>query len=278
MRNVEINLEKQRFTPGELIKGTLVVTTDEHFESKNAVITLAGILTAKGTSTHTSRHGMTSTSTDTSYYNILNDVYDFNRENGFESGTHKIGFQFELPKSATISYVGPNGEVKYNLDAEMKISWRSKLRASSPIVIFNSISDLPHEPANGQEHHENDIILDVKVDSTKYCIGSDISFMYLVNTDMKFKQIRFRVEHREVTTVHGKGPVFSTKVLCEEKIPEQNVVRNQWNNHTLKIDTPVPPTLLCDNINSTIVLEVTIGRSFRLDKCVEIPLISGYCP
>ncbi|MHA1905349.1 MAG: hypothetical protein ACW977_15450 [Candidatus Thorarchaeota archaeon] len=95
---------------------------------------------------------------------------------------------------------------------------------------------------------------------------------------MKFKSLRARIEHIENEALEGKIPMHHSKVLWEEQIPSDEVNRYEWNKWTFNINKALPPWFKYDNLESGIRLKVTIVRSFRLDKTVEIYLLSGHSP
>ncbi|MHA2349215.1 MAG: hypothetical protein ACXADL_06235, partial [Candidatus Thorarchaeota archaeon] len=111
----------------------------------------------------------------------------------------------------------------------------------------------------------------------KYCIGSDFTFRYRVNTDMKFNRLRARIEHIEASMPKGKITIVYTEVLWDEQILSEDVIHNEWNEWTFNINKTCPPWLLYENLQSALNLKLTIVRSFRFDKSAEIALIPVHC-
>ena len=277
MAQLTLRIPKSAFVAGEEVNGKVFLTTEKEIKCKSFRVVIEGLLTAKGSGFETTGKGRTTQKTYTQTFAIHQEEIMLAQETAFDPGTQKFEFQFKLPEDAKVSYDGHNGSIKYAILALMDVSWKAKLDASMPIMIIQSVDEFPDEVTKEVAEHEGEEILEVEIDSQKYCIGNKISFRYRVNTDMKFNQLKAQIEHTENTTLKGKTPMSHTKVLWEKQIVSDDIVRHEWNKWILNINKNFPPWFKYENIQSGIRLKVTIGRSFRFDKSAEIPLVSGYC-
>ncbi|MHA2134170.1 MAG: hypothetical protein ACXAEN_09065 [Candidatus Thorarchaeota archaeon] len=279
MAKIELNIPKTVFVAGDEVNGKVILTCDKRTECKSFKAVIEGKLTAGATTVRYFKNKrVEEPATET--FVIHQDEISLAPETAFDPGTHEFEFEFKLPEDAKTSYDGRRGSIEYAVSALMDISWKTKPKASKPITVIQSLTELNPFPDGVKKkvaEHEGEAVLEVEIDSQRYCIGNKISFRYRVNTDMKFNNLRAEIEHNEKTSLEGKAPKYHTAFLWEEKISSFDVIRHEWNNWTLDINKDFPPWLMYENIESGIRLKVILGRSYRLDKSVEIPLVSGHC-
>jgi hypothetical protein len=272
-------LLKPIYLPGEDVKGKVIVSCDKETTCKSLKINLEGILTAKAKGFETSGKGRTSEKTYEKSFYIHRDELMIAQDTTFDKGNQEFEFQLKLPDDAKVSYEGHNASIRYNVSSTMEVSWKSTPKATVPFKIVQLLDpDFLDEVTKEVADHEGEDILELEIDSQKYCIGDMIKFRYKVNTDMKFNNLRARIEHIENSTLSGKMPISHVSVLCEESKPSELVTRNEWCNWVLNIAKDFPLWFKYENIQSGILLKLTIGRSFRFDKSAEITLLSGFCP
>jgi hypothetical protein len=200
------------------------------------------------------------------------------KRTAFDPGTQRFEFQFKLPEDAMISYEGYYGNIRYTILAIMDSSWITKHNASKSITIIQSSNEFPDKVVKEVAEHEGEDILEIEVDSQKYCIGNKISFRYRVNTEIQFKSLRAQIVHYEGSDLEGKQPMYHSETLWEEQILSDDVIRHEWNKWTFNINKAFPPWLMSENLQSYIHLKVIIVRPLRIDKSAEITLVSEHCP
>jgi hypothetical protein len=279
-------MPKTVFVAGDEVNGTIILTCDKKTDCKSFRVVIQGVLTARGKGFESRGKGRTVTKTYTQSIVIHQEEIIFAQETAFDPGIQKFEFQFKIPADAKNSYVG-YGNIRYAILAHMDVSKKIKIKEIKPIKIFQLVDEVAKKIAKDVgvdkvtkevAEHEGANILEVEIDSKIYYIGNKISFRCRVNTDMKFKSLRARIEHIENEALEGKIPMHHSKVLWEEQIPSDEVNRYEWNKWTFNINKALPPWFKYDNLESGIRLKVTIVRSFRLDKTVEIYLLSGHSP
>ncbi|MHA2046883.1 MAG: hypothetical protein ACW99G_19000 [Candidatus Thorarchaeota archaeon] len=280
MVTLELLIPKTEYFPGDEINGTVSLACDKKTECKSFTIVFEGIMTAKASGYEVVGKGRTKKMIYTETFDLLKEEISLGQDTAFDPGTQDFQIQFKLPEDAKPSFEGRHCSVIYTVTASMDVSWRTKPKASKPITVIRAAKDYPeylNEAAQGFAEHIEDKVLEIEIDSQKYCIGSKISFRYRVTTDMEFNNLRVRVEHIENSILKEKLPLTHTEVLWEEKIPAGEVKRLEWNEWTLNINKEFPMWLKYENVQSFLNLQMTLGRSFRLDKSAEVGLAAGYC-
>ena len=271
-------MTKTEFIPGDEANGVITLSCDKKLKCKRFRVIIEGQLTVKSKSIGTIGIVVpVSYDTITQTHIIHHEEKLIAQEVAFDPGSQKFVFQFKIPEDAELSYEGHNGKISYEVEAIMDLPWRTYISTKSPITIFEYIDDFPDEVTREVLNHEGEDILEVEIDSQKYCIGDKITFRYRVNTDMKFNNLRARIEHIEKSIYEGKWPNPYAGVLWEEKIPSEDVIRYEWKSWTFNIDKPFPPWIKHENLKSSLILKLTLDRSFKFDKSVKIELISGHC-
>ncbi|MFW9807496.1 MAG: hypothetical protein ACFFFK_12275 [Candidatus Thorarchaeota archaeon] len=268
-------MSKTEFLPGNDIAGAVAVSCDNNFKSNRLRILIVGQLSVKSKSIGTVGKGMIPVSYDTitktsSFYQ---DEVVIAEKPSFDPGTQKFPFQFTIPEDAELSYEGHNVEISYEITAVLDLPWRKTISDRSRLVILEYIDDFPDEVTREVLNFEGKEILEIEIDSQKYCIGNKISFKYRINTDMKFDSLRARIEHTEQSSIFEKH----TEVLWEESIPSETIIHDQWQSWTFNINKLFPPWVKSDLLLSTLNLTVTIRRRMGFDKSVKIELFSGLC-
>jgi hypothetical protein len=152
------------------------------------------------------------------------------------------------------------------------VSKKEVLNATSEVTIFHSIAETPDEPIEEsapQGFTEKSLI--VKMDSHRLCIGESILFSYLINTDMKFKALRAEIEHTEQFAKE------TTRILLKREIPSDELTRHEWKMLSIFSERPIPPSVSSEELQSSLVLKVTIVRKLNIDQTIRIPLVAGHC-
>jgi hypothetical protein len=268
-------MSKTEFVPGDDVTATIAVSCDKKLECKRLRVLIEGKLSVRSKSVGTVGKGMIPVSYDTTAK--TRDIYQeeivISEKTSFDPGTQKLPFQFTIPEDAELSYDGPNSEISYEVKAIIDLPWRKTITDRRRVTIYEYIDDFPEEATRETLKHEGKDILEIEIDSQKYCIGNKISFRYQINTDMKFNRLRARIEHVEHSIFKGKH----TEVLWEESIPSETLIRHKWQSWTFNINKLFPPWIKSKHLESSLRLKVTIQRSTRRDKSVEVELFSGLC-
>ncbi len=278
MEKINIVIPRTKLPPGDEINGNLFLTSDMPVKCKSFKVVFEGILTAKARKFYTTGKGKQKMKTYTKSFVMHQEVIILGQETEFDPGTTKFEFNFKVPDDARVSYSGYNGSMSYVVAVLMDISWKSKITGKVPITVLQTTYDSDETVIKDVAEHEGKEILELELESQKYCIGSKNTFRYRVNTDMKFNNLRAQVEHLEETQLDGMTPMVHKAVVWEENIPSDDVTRYEWKDWTIRMDKECPQYLLYDELKSILRLKLTICRSYRLDKSVEIALAAIHCP
>jgi len=298
MARIDVILEKAYYTPGEKIKGSIFVGTSKKIDCKKLEVFIEGELKSSGSTMEYVTKSKKSKQVHTALYNVHQDSTEITRGVAFDPGTHKFEFSFRTLSDAKLSYEGHNGHIRYTITAIMNVSRISKVTGKKRFIIYKPVNEIvtaisnkkTREAENGTvtaismektrevAEHEGENILEVEIDTLQYCVGKNLTFRYLVNTDMKFNDLRVEIEHVEITHLPEKTDVTHSGIVQRESIRNENVIRHEWQTWTLKIDKEFPVLVRNNFIVSGLNLKVIVGRSFRFDKAVTIGLAAGHCP
>jgi hypothetical protein len=268
-------MSKTEFLSGDDVTGTIAVSCDKKLECKRLRVLIEGKLSVRSKSVGTVGRGMIPVSYDTITKTriIYQEEIVISEKTSFDPGTQKFRFQFTIPEDAELSYDGHNIEISYEVKAIIELPWRKTITDSCRVTILEYIDDFPDEVTREVLNFEGEDILEIEIDSQKYCIGNKIPFRYRIKTDMKFDSLRARIEHTEHSSIFEKH----TEVLWEESIPSETIIHNEWQSWTFYINKLFPPWVKSELLLSSLKLKVTVRRSFGFDKSVEIELFSGLC-
>jgi hypothetical protein len=268
-------LSKTEFFPGDDVLGSIMVSSDKKLECKRIRVLIEGKASVRSKSVGTVGKGMIPVSYDTTTTARIfyQDEIVISEKSSFNPEPQKLPFQFTIPEDAELSYDGNNIEISYEVKAIIDLPWKKTITDSCRITILEYIDDFPDEVTREVLNFEGKDILEIEIDSQKYCIGNKIPFKYRINTDMKFDSLRARIEHTEHSSIFDKY----TEILWEESIPSDTIIHNEWQSWTFNINKLFPPWVKSELLLSSLKLKVTITRSLGFDKSVEIELFSGLC-
>ena len=282
MARLDVILDKSYYSPGEKVKGRVFVGTSKKIECQKLNVIIEGEVKSTGYTMEYVTKSKKSKKMHTQLYTFLRDGMSITKNVAFDPGTHKFEFSFIIPSHAKVSYEGKNGHIRYTATAIMNVSRITKVTGSKGIKIYKPVSeildDISDEKIKEVAEHEGENILEIEIDTQRYCIGENIPLRYLVNTDMKFNEFRAEIEHIEITHIPDKMDVSHKEIVWRQRVNSEDIIRNDWQTWILKIDKELPALVRDKFIVSGLNLKVIIGRSFRFDKTAEIALAAGYCP
>ena len=284
LKHIKILLPRNEYSPGDEVKGRVVLNCDEQFKCKSGSFIIFGQEIRKYIEVKTKGRGKVSSSKKTKAWDLYTAKSVFAENMDLGPGKHEFHFQFQLPDDLEPSY-NPSYEpslksyttdIVYGINASMELPFFGKLNASKRINILNPIEDVVDEMIEVTNPDFTEKPIRVRMDSQRYCVGDDIAFSYCIATDMRFELIRAQIEHIE----HFKTPKRqNTRILCSKEIPSKDIVRHKWNTWILRISEKYPVAFsLSKRFQSSLALKVTIVRKLKVDIAVRIQLISGHCP
>jgi hypothetical protein len=271
---------------GEEINGNLFLTCDEVTQCKMFKIVLDGKMRVQAQTEEYVSKSRKSKVTHTQFFTIHQETIELAQETAFDPGTHKIEFKFKVPDDAKVSYEGYGCHIRYEITVNLDVSWRTKVDLVHPIKIIGdlksiSVKEYPQKIARAVALHEGERILEIEIDSPRYCIGDDLAIKYLVDTDMKFSVLRIKIRHVQISRLPGKLDYARSRDLYHKEIKSEDIIRYEWNTRKLKPKkflNEIPPSIDYPNISTGLFLELEIGRTFRFDKAARIALVAGFCP
>ncbi|MHA2024694.1 MAG: hypothetical protein ACW98U_02240 [Candidatus Thorarchaeota archaeon] len=279
LAKIDLIFPKDVYVPGEEINGTVFFASTKKIECKGIKVTFKGELQSKGYTMRQVTKSKKSRVEHIEKFVIHNEEKEISQTAAFDPGEYKLEFNFTIPEHSKISYEGHQGYVRYSISVKMEISRIRSNKARKSIKIVRTRPKAKARVRRDVVKYAGVTILGAEIDTRLYCIGEDITLRYLVNTDMNFNVLRIEVWHNEVTTLPDKGNLQRERpIWYSAHIRSEDVIRYEWQTLTLNIDEEFPPFVSHSYIRSELYLKFILGRSFRLDKVVRLPLLAYYCP
>lgn len=138
MNDISIELPKEAYLPGEIIKGTVRLDLEKSVKARAVKLRIIGlektsVTVGSGDDRHTYRER---------YYILKNDIilhspsYDDDLE--LDPGNYAFWFEFILPGDALPSYRGTNASVTYTLEARVDVPWWLDIVKKRSIFVFRN--------------------------------------------------------------------------------------------------------------------------------------------
>ncbi len=267
MRRVRIQTTQEEYSAGEMVEGDLVIECDRPFDCKAVHITLTG-------REHTRVFVRTNSGSVTRREEY---VYIKNRQElcgsaKISAGETAFPFRFSLPSDIPPSYSGYNGWVEYTLSGvvEVPLSIDPKNRVNI------TVSSPSSPPENGSVQRtlciDNTPALDIELEEAHVSLGSPIRFgiRAAYNVDLSGISAELIVVESVVAKRHKSRLM---KYLGKWSISGDELVRGTWLYGLIDTNNSMPLSIQLRLIKNEAFLKVTLGRRWRLDPCVKIPVV-----
>lgn len=272
MKELGIKLPRQGYLPGEMIKGKVVLKSDLNFSFEKVSVSIVGHMIHTYVAAKSKGKRGLSTEVRDRTWGLHEETSEIAENMALYIGTSEFPFEFQIPDHLIPSYATSTLVIAYHIHATMVVTGKEVLNAISEITLLHSIAELPDEPIEASAPHDfTDKSLIVRLDSQKLCIGESVLFDYYIGTDMKFNALRAEIEHTEKLTKK------TTRVIIKREIPSDELTRHEWKKLGLFSEKPIPPSISIDELQSSLVLRVTLVRKLNLDQSVTISLVAGHC-
>lgn len=272
MRKIEVKLNGDRFVPGEIVKGQVLVICDGDFQCERLFVSLIGeevarvvIHAGKVTIVHEEKR------------EHINETYDLAECQIIPMGESRYEFSFTLPSDIPGSYTGSYGSIKYKLHAKAEISRARDLKTDVDLYVpFTSDLKTDSLPSHksGNIEIDGNIILQVQIENDHITLGDRLSFRFSVDRTAKIRGVRadlIRVEH-----VAPKNHKMETKrTIAEEYYPDKELTRDLWREAIIHSNVRWNPSFSSELITCNYLLKITLDIPLRLDAAIEIPIILG---
>jgi hypothetical protein len=138
MNDISIDLVKEAYLPGEIIKGTVRLELEKSVKARAVKLRIIGLEETRvevgsGDDSHTYHERN---------YILKNDIilhspmYDKDLE--LDPGNYAFVFEFKMPENALPSYKGTNVSVTYTLEARVDVPWWLDIVEKRPIYVFRN--------------------------------------------------------------------------------------------------------------------------------------------
>ena len=268
MREVEIQVSRTDFFPGERIEGDVIVSCDETFNCSRVLIELFGeeetrVVVGSGDDRRTYR--------DTVEHLYME--HELTGEGEIYEGHTKYEFSFKLPQILPPTYDGMHGWVKYWLEAKVEVSWALDPKARQELYIPIS---WPSQPPDQRPLHiasEDDETWSLKVEmpSDLMILGERFKFRAIVAGNVKLRKLRAYLYHVEYVWPDGHDTEH-WELLNSVEIPDDDLVRDVWLDLWYETDTSWDPPVASELIRTEYSIDVTLDIPWRRDSVLKIPI------
>jgi hypothetical protein len=270
MRRIDIQLNNQSPTAGDVVDGHVLVTSDKEFKCERLFVILRGREMVR-VIVHVGNTAVV--------FQDKREHIDYRLDLGekltIRKGESRYDFSFTLPSHIPGSYKGKHASIEYTIEAKAEISRARDLKSKQDINMeFKSGLDVESVPGTKSDSIENEGITLVKADTTRdrFKLGNNVTFRFYVDREAKMKGIRAEIIGMEHVEPEG-NKTDSKKTLAENYYPDDEIRRDSWTEGTLPTDVSWVESFTTDIIKHTHILKVTIDVARRRDKDIEIPIV-----
>jgi hypothetical protein len=175
MTTLDLVLEKEKYNPGEKVKGTVKLVIDSDVEIRSVKFLVSGVEKAWYTTYSTSGsqyHEEEDTFFSRDIYNYLKSAAtrlpSKKGKFGFARGSWSIPFEFDLPQNALESYNGKNVSIKYKIEASAQTGWMKEMAKKIPFDVvasnnnMNTVEEGTFYSTSDEENQKTDLVIDLQ--------------------------------------------------------------------------------------------------------------------
>lgn len=268
MRELEILVSKEEYVPGDTVRGTLIIRTDDDFECQGAQITFRGDEVVKVVV-----HAGKVTIVHSDMREHANHTIDLVWDSIVASGETRKDFSFKLPENVPGSYDGILGRIRYVLEAQVQISWARDLKSELELKVVSIPSSMVFESRSQETliEHNGEALLRVEATQDDVTIGDRFPFRLLISPRVKIRGVRAEIIGCEHVAPKGHAR-DAEKVLATSYIEDDHLRRDSWMDMTIQTDPSWRSPFKTELIDYTHRLKVTLDIPMRLDRKVVVPI------
>lgn len=269
MREIQIHLEREKYSPGDRIEGNVIVVTDDSFEC-NAV-------NLRFTATERSRVVRGSGNYKRVYVEKqthLDQFFELEGETVIQEGQTSYDFAIILPKDAPASFRGFYSFIRYELEAKVEISWAKDPRAMVEFSVEVDRAVLTPVSVSDVLLEEETRLLSVELDTDVLSPGEPFEIEVRLDSEIEFRGLRCELIHEERVSPKGRDAKRRT-VLTEWYSEEFRVPRYVPVEVLMQTGDDWPRAFQSDLITCRYLLKITLDIAWRFDKVIEIPIRYG---
>jgi hypothetical protein len=270
VRDIEIVLENQVYTVGDLIEGHMIVKCDKSFKYNRIHITLEGKerVDVKVGAGHLEHWHVD----DRVHYE---ERLDFEESGEMQPEEHVYSFSFRIPEDALPSFRGNPGYNEYSLNAKVEISRGRDLKEKVTIAIRKPIDITTSEARSVSTEKDGVVVFRVDLERDVLCLGDELRFKVKVAKDVDIKQMR--IELIPTTNVIAKKHTYTFLSESQKlEIDGSEIPKDMWYNVVMLTDYTMRPSYHGEILQHFYVLKVTLNLPWRRKTKIEIPLNIGF--
>ena len=266
MRELKIVPEKDQYSAGQTVEGTMIVRCDGEFRCNAIHLTFTGrehtkIVESDGENSSTYRQ-------ERVYFRTK---AEFETECVVAAGETRYPFQFRLPDDAPQSYSGANGWSEYSLDGVVEVSWAFDPREQTLIIVHDPAGKRVSHPRSESVDRDERLALEVELDRDSVCLGEPIALRFRVAGDVKIRGVRVELWAKEKASAEGHD-AEEKRELVSQFIEEREVIRDAWMNTEIQTRESMPASFDGAIVKLETFVKVTLDVPWAVDTWVTIPV------
>lgn len=270
MREVTISTEKDRFLPGDLVSGQVLIRTDKDFTCNRIVLKVRG---KEYTHYQAGKVHVNET------HELLSKDIPICDGGEFYSGDVRFEFEFKLPEKIPPVHVGLHGEIDYTVQAVVEID--RALDPKSKIELNVKLPPpkyIPEPVPESMPIRKETEYLQAEIPTNIIRHKKGFAVRFLVNERPRVKGIRLDILRKEDVVCRSRK-LDSKVVISEKHIPITSNDFERWIEETIQYDWSTVIPFESKLINTSLVLKVVLEVGLSLDPFIEFPLqLSGEKP
>ncbi|NIA03421.1 MAG: hypothetical protein GWP12_02650 [Nitrospirae bacterium] len=276
MVQLEIQLEKNNYLPGNEVSGSLVLEVDKATNIRSLNLHVEG----KEKTSITVSTGKSSVT-----YHEENKIIDiqqsFMKEGVIQPARYLEDFTFRIPENALPTYEGRNSKISYEVKAWVDIPKHFDIKSNKKFIV-RSLQKESGGPIDAASQVQTDILytrrkleptISVRLDHDNYNAGETIpaSVMYTNPARRKIRTIRAALFSKEFALAKRTK---RTRKLSVRKfsLPLENIYEGLFSDFHIKIPKNYNPSFEGAFSNNNVYLRFYLDIRWARDIFVEFPI------
>jgi hypothetical protein len=280
MKQMAVELERQFFLPGEVVKGQVHLTIDKPVKARKIWLDVEGLEetsitdgAGKSSSTYYERNSMIENK-------ILLHRPEGEEHTELEPGKYTFKFEFTIPKKALPSYRGRNAKITYSLNARVDVpKWLDIVEKKDFHVVRNRDDIRSYERPS---HFQSDNYLNLEDDKPGFFVELPrIAFIAgksiegtITLCNKKACEVR-KIELRLIGIEHAEASKYKVNQRLREyesELPTDNLVEATPARFHFPIPKSAPGSFEGNYSNFRWALEVQLDLPLKFDIKARYPV------
>ncbi|MEM2141937.1 MAG: sporulation protein [Candidatus Thorarchaeota archaeon] len=269
MRRAKIIVDKESYSPGEIVRGDVLIECDKPFTVDRVSITLvctesATVIVGNGKNSRRC----------TNSRNLVELSQDLMGPGRIESGETCLPFELKIPPDCPGLFSESRCSVEHWLRARLVIPRAIDSEAALRLAVPWELPHLSSSEISMPILEDGAEVMTVHLESDVIAPSSTLTVRFMLLREMKMRGVRFELRHILVLRACGHTDSFH-EVKSVARLPRDEIHYQSWQEVTLQVPGNLAPVLDLDMIKSSYQLAAIIDIPLAFDKKLLLPLRLG---